>query len=740
MPGAYWTDVPIIFIVRTRYSQRTSMYQIAMYGKGGIGKSTMAANISVALAKKGLKVMQIGCDPKHDSTRLLLGGKAQSTVLDYVRNTPIAKRKLDDVIMIGTEGVICTEAGGPEPGIGCAGRGILTTFDTLKKLGADGLDVDVKVYDVLGDVVCGGFAVPLRGEYADGIILVTSGEFMAMYAANNIMKGLSNFDTGSPRLIGILLNSRGVVGEEELVRRFAAATGTEVIAVMPRDKLFADAEGKGHTVRELYPDSDISKAVDEIAQRIIDVSEGKVECVYPHPLDDDQLSDLAAGREIRPGGASGVTRYPCGGCTGCAKRSIKDTRIMMSCAAYGALAAYMKMNDFAVVLHGPESCLYFMNTSRSKAVLELYDREIFDVAPAQNVRCTMMDDAVSIFGGVKYLEKAIDDTVADGFSRIAVVTTCMPGIIGDDCVSVIDRKMKQYPGVDIQYVPTDGDVVGDYTDGFMMAASNIVQMIDQSVVPEPNSINLIATSFFDLHSKKHMQELERMLDRFGLKVNCRFIDETTSSTIQNFCKGTYDMLLTDTANNRELWDMIHQRTGRVLFPVPLPVGRYDYEEWLDRMGDLTGKREEAEEEIGSVESEYAAFIDAHRHRFEGKKVILLNRLSYNIDWLIDMLLDLKVDFIRIACQPNPRRKQLAAVSRHIGLITQDYDSDNLKKDISENRPDLIISDIMMPTDGVRFARVGKIGLGLKPSLDYVEYLENIMRLPNNEGWKKGGII
>ncbi len=714
------------------------MYQIALYGKGGIGKSTMAANISVALAKKGLKVMQVGCDPKHDSTRLLLEGKAQPTVLEYVRNTPLSKRKLEDVIMEGTEGVLCTEAGGPEPGIGCAGRGILTTFDTLKKLGADQLDVDVKVYDVLGDVVCGGFAVPLRGEYADGIMLVTSGEFMAMYAANNIMKGLSNFDTGSPRLIGIILNSRGVEGEEELVNRFAKATGTEVIAVMPRDRLFAEAEGRGHTVRELFPESDIAKAVDSIAQRIVDVSQGKVKCVYPHPLDDDQLTDLAAGREIRSGGAVSSIRDPCGGCTKC-KRSIKDSRIMMSCAAYGALAAYMKMNDFAVVLHGPESCLYFMDTSRSKAVLELYDRDIFDVRPAHNVRCTMMDDAVSIFGGVKYLEKALDDTIAEGYTKIAVVTTCMPGIIGDDCISVIDRKMKQNPGVDIHYVPADGDVIGDYTDGFMMASSNIAHMIDTSVEPEKGLINLIATSFFDLHSRSHMEELNRILDRFGMKVNCRFLDETTSDRVINFCRGSVDLVLNDTANNRELCDMVRQRTGREILSVPMPVGRYDYEEWLDSIGSYMDKMDAAKAEIESVEKEYSEFVSQHRHRFEGKRIILINKMSFNVDWLIDILLDLGVEFIRIACLANPRKKDVGVVSRHLDMITQDYSSEMMKDDIAKHRPDLIISDIMMPNDGIRFARVTKIGLGLKPSLDYIEYLENIMRLPNDEGWKKGGI-
>ena len=714
------------------------MYQLAVYGKGGIGKSTLAANISVALARKGKRVMQVGCDPKHDSTRLLLGGRAQPTVLDYMRRTPIGERRLEDIIATGTDGVLCTEAGGPEPGIGCAGRGILTTFDTLKKLGAGGLEVDMKIYDVLGDVVCGGFAVPLRGEYADGIILVTSGEFMAMYAANNIMKGLGNFDTGAPRLIGIILNSRGVEGEEESVGRFAKAAGTEVIAVMPRDGMFAEAEGRGHTVREIFPDSVISQTVDRIAQRIIDVSEGRIQCVYPVPLDDDQLSDLAAGREIRGRAPPIPKRDSCGGCDGC-RRSIKDSCIMISCAACGALSAYMKVRDYAVVLHGPESCLYFMDTARGKTVLDLYDRDVFPTAPAHNVRCTMMDDAVSIFGGVKYLEKALGDTIAEGHRKIAVITTCMPGIIGDDCISVIDRMMKRNPGVDIQYVPADGDITGEYSDGFMMAVSNLVQDIDTEVRPEKGLVNLIATSFFDIHSKPHLQELDRMLGSFGLRVNCRFLDEICTEDVRNFCRGSVDILLNDTADNREVYEHIRQRTGREPFHVPLPAGLLDYCEWLDRIGSYTGMERQAEIEKDCAREQYDSFVSAHRDRFAGKRIVIVNKLSTNVDWLIDILLDLGAELPLIAAQPSARKKKVGLVSRHTDIVTADYDTDSFIGDVRDLRPDLIISDIARPEDGTRFARVGKIGLGVRPSLEYAEYLENIMRLPAEEGWKRGGL-
>jgi nitrogenase subunit NifH len=157
--------------------------QIAIYGKGGIGKSTISSNLSAALAVKNQKVLQIGCDPKHDSTRLLLGGEKINTVLDYIKVTAPDKWRLEDVLFKGYKGVDCVEAGGPKPGVGCAGRGILTTFDLLEKLDIKRLKHDLVIYDVLGDVVCGGFAVPIRHEYADVVYIVTSGEFMSIYAA-----------------------------------------------------------------------------------------------------------------------------------------------------------------------------------------------------------------------------------------------------------------------------------------------------------------------------------------------------------------------------------------------------------------------------------------------------------------------------------------------------------------------------------------------------------------------------
>ena len=233
------------------------MRKIAIYGKGGIGKSTTTSNVSVALAEAGYTVMQIGCDPKSDSTKNLTGGKQIPTVLDAIRRLK-DDVELEDVVFKGDKGVLCVEAGGPDPGVGCAGRGIIAAFEKLEELEAfEVYKPDVVIYDVLGDVVCGGFAMPIRDGYAQDVFIVTSGEMMALYAASNICSAVERFKRKSyAQVRGLILNSRKVANERELVEQAAAELGVEVVKFIPRSDAVQIAEDNNSTVVEWLPDSE----------------------------------------------------------------------------------------------------------------------------------------------------------------------------------------------------------------------------------------------------------------------------------------------------------------------------------------------------------------------------------------------------------------------------------------------------------------------------------------------------
>ena len=247
------------------------MIKLAVYGKGGIGKSTVTSNLAAAFALKGYKVMQIGCDPKADSTINLLHGDGGMPVMNYMREFD-QEPGIEDIIRQGFGGVYCVEAGGPTPGIGCAGRGIISTFNLLDDLRVfEKFKPDIVLYDVLGDVVCGGFAAPIREGYAEDILIVTSGEKMALYAANNIKTAVDNFaDRGYAKVRGIVFNHRNVENEEEKVRAFAKGAGLEITADIPRSAEIIKYEDMGMTCVEGDPECETSKRFISLAQLLID--------------------------------------------------------------------------------------------------------------------------------------------------------------------------------------------------------------------------------------------------------------------------------------------------------------------------------------------------------------------------------------------------------------------------------------------------------------------------------------
>lgn len=248
------------------------MFKIAVYGKGGIGKSTTVSNISAILARKGYKVMQIGCDPKADSTVSLRHGKHIPTVIELIRKKGRAA-ELSEMVAEGYNGVLCVEAGGPTPGVGCAGRSIIAAFEALAQRKAfEIFKPDVVFYDVVGDVVCGGFAMPLRGGYADHVFIVTSGENMSIYAAANIATAVKNFgERGYAQLSGVIVNRRGVENEDRRVSEFVKEFGSEIVGTLDFDPLVQKAEQDGKTVVEEFPEGGIAAEYEKIADKMMAV-------------------------------------------------------------------------------------------------------------------------------------------------------------------------------------------------------------------------------------------------------------------------------------------------------------------------------------------------------------------------------------------------------------------------------------------------------------------------------------
>ena len=268
----------------------SKLRQIAFYGKGGIGKSTTSQNTLAALVELGQKILIVGCDPKADSTRLILNSKAQDTVLHMAAEMgSVEDLELEDVLKVGYQDIKCVESGGPEPGVGCAGRGVITAINFLEENGAYE-DVDYVSYDVLGDVVCGGFAMPIRENKAQEIYIVMSGEMMALYAANNIAKGILKYaNSGGVRLGGLICNERQTDKELELAEAMAAKRGSKLIHFVPRDNIVQHAELRRQTVLQYAPDSKQADEYRQLAQKI-HANSGKG--VIPTPVTMDELEEM----------------------------------------------------------------------------------------------------------------------------------------------------------------------------------------------------------------------------------------------------------------------------------------------------------------------------------------------------------------------------------------------------------------------------------------------------------------
>jgi len=726
------------------------MIQIAIYGKGGIGKSTVAANLSAALAESGKRVLQIGCDPKHDSTRLLLGGRISTTVLDYVRGKPPDQCRLGDLMFEGYGGVSCVETGGPEPGVGCAGRGILSTFELLKRLGIQETPFDIVLYDVLGDVVCGGFAVPLRREYADVVFLITSGEFMALYAANNILRGIQNFNGSSPRVGGIIHNGRGLELEDMRVEAFARAVQIPIIASIPRSELFAQAERQGRPIMELYPGSKPAGIFRDLVRYTEGLCKGSVPLFPALPLDDDEIEEIVLGRKLE-----GKTERPRISAIPCSEsdigavhlapeegefitRAVRNGEPLMGCALAGAVSITSQIEGAFTIVHGPRSCAHIVSNFLSSTRRSAHNGTVHPVK--RSLAATDMGEESFIFGGQGDLERVLQKGVEVGWKVFFVATTCPAGLIGDDVELVASRAERSYPGIRVIYVPTDGNVAGDFSQGLVEGYKKGADLIDPSVDPEEGWVNIVGEKILASNVESNFRTMEDLLSRLGLRVNCRFLRNTDIAAVRSFQKAGMNILACDDDSNRILENYLHGRFGCSFFDLPFPTGFRETVCWLETLSDHIGMEKEVRSMVEEERQLHEREMTVLRQRLEGRSV-LINTYDRDLDWVFDTVSDLGMKPIKVGSL-SPTGDEILK-GRYGGAfpVELNYSAEDRARDLKEYRPDLVLSNVLQ-TDLWGGTHQDTLPLcpdvGFHSGLTLARRWSVLLRLPAVEGWRLDG--
>lgn len=698
--------------------------QIAIYGKGGIGKSTVSSNISYISAKKGIKVLQIGCDPKHDSTKNLLGGKDQHTVLESMDAESVDKLTLDSLLMSSPSGVDCIECGGPEPGIGCAGRGIITAMNELKRLGLNKDDYDIVLYDVLGDVVCGGFAVPLRKEYADVVYLVTSGEFMAVYAANNILRGIKNHSGDKPRVGGIILNCRGMEDEIGLVSRFSRAVSIPIVCAIPRDGHFAISEREGKTISEMFPDSEPVSEYQKLVNNIEGHIDGTSELFIADPLTDYELDQLLKGKEIER------TASPYQG-----HKSIRKSD-GEACAARAAAMSLCGVKDLKIIIHGPRACGYNMCNIRDVHLLsDIKTNPNLDVTFTDNMLCTDMDDNDSIFGGIRKLDELLRKLCDSGSHNIAIVTACIPGIIGDDVTSCIERFEKEYEGLKILDVRTDGNLTGSAFAGMRMVRQALLSLTDMDVQPEKGLVNILSAT--GMNSSHDRARLEELLSCVGLKLNTVMFNGCTVDDVINCRRAEFCLPMSRRDLQPENCSIIEAK-GMTIRRNIIPCGVEDTRKWLEEFQTPENK-DTISEYLRIKEARYQKKVESAKTVLQDKTIFLIGWLDRPLDWIADALKDAGVKIVG-ATSIGPLSGRPFHSDRHTDVpLIEGSNGTVLLEDIATLDPDLVLGSFR--GEGLNRFKNGPIPPGsvsFDASIDLLDHVCNLIRIPLKTTWRECG--
>lgn len=752
----------------TRQKKGYRGMRIAIYGKGGIGKSTIAANLSAALAHAGKRVLQIGCDPKHDSTRLLLNGTPITPVLDYLRAVPPERQSLTDVLQTGASGVVCVEAGGPEPGVGCAGRGILSTFALLGALGLETDSYDVVLYDVLGDVVCGGFAVPLRKGYADALYIVTSEEFMAIYAANNILRGARNFDGIRDGVGGIILNSRGDDEQQEAVQRFAHAVHLPITITIPRSDLFRQAEERGKTVVEAFPGTTIVERFVAFAQAIIHTPP-----LFPaRPLNEQDLEHIVLKGESRRRRALkdvvGANGHPSGEAPAPAdldmgasvvtpapnpppittpatpsrylSKSMLVREPLHGCAFAGAVSTTTQVQDAITLAHGPRSCSHIASQTILSSGMRTF-RQHGIAVPEQltpMILSSEMSESVAIYGGSETLCTALRTALRRQPRAIFIVTTCPSGIIGDDIGQAISQVSSEGAVPPILVIGSDGNIQGDYMQGVINACiEGAATLVDPHCTPQDDLVNIIAEKNIATNADANMARITELLKTLGLRVHCRFVRRTSFEELRGLLKAPLNLLAYNDHMGRILSDMLITRFGATMATHPFPVGVAETHAWIDEIARFFGRTHQAETAIAQFREVYDQRVRVLRRYLQGKRLLIVS-YNHDVDWLLEIALDLEMEVVKVGVMNYCVDYQFRTRYTDRFVVETNYPPEQRDDDIVRLKPHLVLTNYV-PQHVPIATHVDSIPMcpdvGFASGLRLAERWATLLKAPVQEGWR-----
>lgn len=609
---------------------QTSNRKIAVYGKGGIGKSTVSSNLTASLSDLGYKVLQIGCDPKHDSTSSLVNG-VQTTVLDYLKETTPENRDLNDIMISGYKGCACVEAGGPEPGVGCAGRGIISAFDLLSSLGADNIDRDITIYDVLGDVVCGGFAVPLRKGYADTVYIVTSGEFMSLYAANNILRGTSNYDPN--RIGGIIFNCKGDADEDSRVKEFSDAVGIPIICKIPRSPLFFEAEKAGKTVVELFPDSDIAQTFRDLAHKVL---EGKrFNAKY---LSESELEKLVLGRirveKTETPVRNTVSELPKPILPH--KGNLTYDLPLHGCAFSGASSVCTSVKGLTTVLHSPQSCAHFTVQLDANCIKGAYARgySTWNTFADPDVICTNMTENEMVFGGTALLRSKLSELISAGKRDLAIITSCPPGIIGDDTLAVAGKIESEHPDVRITALNEDGNATGDFMQGVIDAGIALIEKYATRTATEPLTVNLVGVKTMSSSSMSELEQITSILSKMDIKVNCILPGFCDLAHLRKCGDASANLKLNHDGFSEKLCSFLEEKFGTPTLQIPVRGGISGLSAWVRCVAEFFDVKDKAESVIKEYSNRYSELMQGPKNLLKGKTCCIMT-VGDDVDWILE---------------------------------------------------------------------------------------------------------